>query len=724
MLAAAAAVLVLSLAATPPGTLGEADVRPASSARTPAEARFLRARAAQAAGDPEAAERELAGLGGGLPAIADRVAALEAAVAEARGKPDAALAAWGRVPPSSVLWAQARLAMGRLLLAEGKPAEAVDAVRPLLGGKAPADLSQPDPAPRALLFAGKVLAGQPGGGPEARKLFLECWAGHALSPEAKECRVRLDALPAPDGAPPADEDRVRRAEALLDWNRNEQALAEARQVGATLPPPGPDAALSCRAAFVRGKAERKLRQYAAAAEELSPVVERCMDPALRPRALYLLSVARANVSNAEGVESYRRFASEYPDHAQSDDALFFAADLLVREGRAPEARVLLKELVERYPDGDFRADAIFRDAWLARRQGNLDEAIAGMARLEAGYRERDAYEHARAVYWRGRFLAQRKAKGDAERAREAWAEVARLYPGDYYGLLARARLAETGKKVPEPHPGGAPRKGFRYRPGPLAADPHFQAAVQLLRLDLDREAAEELAAVDRSRIGTAPEAPEPLLLLAELLDRAGDAKSAHRLLRGQGRNVLREPPAGMGLRVWQMAYPPAWREQVVQYAPPAGVPPDLLQALMREESALDPAVVSAAGAVGLTQLMVRTAGQSARKLSLPAPTARDLTDPRLNIRLGAHVLGDLLKRFGGSAPLALAAYNAGESNARAWWRSRASLPLDEFVEEIPIQETRGYVKRVLRSYAAYRMLYGRDGERPVKLAQPLPAAPP
>ncbi len=188
--------------------------------------------------------------------------------------------------------------------------------------------------------------------------------------------------------------------------------------------------------------------------------------------------------------------------------------------------------------------------------------------------------------------------------------------------------------------------------------------------------------------------------------------------------MLREPPAGLGLRVWQMAYPPAWRDQVVRYAPPAGVPPDLLQALMREESALDPAVVSGAGAVGLTQLMVRTAGESAKKLALPAPSAHDLTDPRLNIRLGAQHLGDLIKRFGGSAPLALAAYNAGEGNARAWWRSRASLPLDEFVEEIPIQETRGYVKRVLRSYAAYRMLYGRDGERPVRLVQPLPPPPP
>jgi len=716
--------IALFLSVSGPAVVSESDVQPPSARRSAAEAQFLRARSALASGDAATALQELAGLAASLPAVADRVEAMEGAAAEAQGEWARAIETWGRIPATSLLWPRARMSLGRLQAAAGRGAEAVLSVQPLLGLPAPGDLSREDAAPRALLFAGRILSELPDGGVEARRLFLDCWAGHALAPEAKECRSRLDALAPPNDAPPGEEDLLRRAEALLEWNRNEQALVEAKRLGEKLPPPGAEAPLACRAGFVRGKALRKLRQHAAAVEELAPVVELCTDPTLRPRALYLLAVTRSNVSNAGGVEVYRRFAVEYPEHAQSDDALYFAADLMVRDGRVDEARRVLDELVARYPDGDFRAEAIFKGAWLARRKGDLDGAVAGLARLESLYRDKDPYEHARAVYWRGRVLAERKGRGDLERARAAWSEVASLYPADYYGLLARARLAEAGKKVPEPRPSGANRKGFRYRSGPLAGDAHFRAAIQLLRLGMEREAADELNAVDRKSLAAAPEWPEPLLLLAELLDRAGDSRASLRLLRTQGRQVLREPPAGLGLRVWQMAYPPAWRDQVVRYAPPAGVPPDLLQALMREESALDPAVVSGAGAVGLTQLMVRTAGQSAKKLALPAPSAHDLTDPRLNIRLGAHHLGDLLKRFGGSVPLALAAYNAGEGNARAWWRSRASMPLDEFVEEIPIQETRGYVKRVLRSYAAYRMLYGRDGERSVRLVQPLPPAPP
>ncbi len=80
--------------------------------------------------------------------------------------------------------------------------------------------------------------------------------------------------------------------------------------------------------------------------------------------------------------------------------------------------------------------------------------------------------------------------------------------------------------------------------------------------------------------------------------------------------------------------------------------------------------------------------------------------PEVAIRIGATYFGGLLRRYGSEA-LALAAYNAGDVPVQRWLKARGTLALDEFVEEIPIQETRGYVKRVLRSYAAYRYLYGR-----------------
>ena len=694
--------------------------RALARSRRPA-ARLLRGLALANAHRGEEAARALSGLGGTLPDAADRVHFWTGVALEDAGRRAEAAAAYGRVPPGSLLHAESLLARARLLLADGREAAALEALRPALPEPAPPDPSRPDAGAGALLLAGAIHASA-GRAAEARRAFLDCWARHPMAPASRECQARLRALPGAAGTPPGKEDALRRAESLLEANRNRAALQELGRA-APFPPPTAEEPLGCRAAFVLGKAHRKEREYQRAMQELRPVVDRCRDPALRPRALYLLAVAAANAGQ-DGADLYRRFAREFPAEAAADDALFFAADLLARQGQPEEAASLLGELVERYPDGDQRPEALFRLGWLARRQGDASRAVAAFARAEDEYHDRDPYEHARAAYWRARVLGERDGPGDAAAARALWEMLASRYPADYYGLLAQARLGGEGVVSPR-RPGPAGEAGLRWSPGPLERDPHFRAGVLWLRLGLKRTASEELEAADRRPLGDgdAEPGPEPLLLLAELLDRAGDHKAAHQLLRTQGRQILRRPPEGLPLRVWQVAYPPAWRAEVVRWAGPAGVPPDLLQALMREESALDPVVVSAAGAVGLTQLMPPTAQEMARRLKLPRPRAADLADPGLNIRLGAAHLGDLLSRFGGSAPLALAAYNAGSAAVRGWWRARAGLPLDEFVEEIPLQETRGYVKRVLRSYAAYRMLYGGAGEPVLRIAWRLPPPP-
>jgi soluble lytic murein transglycosylase len=199
-----------------------------------------------------------------------------------------------------------------------------------------------------------------------------------------------------------------------------------------------------------------------------------------------------------------------------------------------------------------------------------------------------------------------------------------------------------------------------------------------------------------------------VLLLAVLLSRAGDHRESHRLLRVEARAALRRPPDGSGRAIWALAYPPAYSRYVRQYAAASEVPPSLLQALMREESALEPEAVSQAGAIGLTQLMLPTAQQVARRLRLPKPDRAALADPETSVRIGAAYLGQLLKRYGGAPAQALAAYNAGEGSVGRWRAGGRDAELDEWIEEIPYEETRSYVKRVLRSDASYLLLSGRE----------------
>lgn len=669
---------------------------------------FLRASALLRAGRPAEAVQAADGLEAALPDLRDRIAFLRAQALEAAGHPGDALAAYAAVPDGSLRAAEARLARSRLAAAAGDLDAARASLAPLLARRPPSDPSRPDAAATALLAAGRLSA-RAGDGAAARSELVECWAGHPLAPEAPECRRALDGLPAPYGAEPATDDVVRRAEALLDGNRNEAALALLRPLLDGLPPAGPGEPFACRVRAAAGRAYKKERSYDQAIALLRPVAGACADSDLRVRSLYLLASAASIAGDREeAVRLYQQLARDYPSHPFADDALFFAADLLARLGRLDEAREALAAIVADHPDGDFRDEARFRLAWLARRAGDRDAAAAQLLAIEEDRKE-DAYEHARAAYWRARVLAETGPEGRTA-ARTIWADLVARYPADYYGLLSRARLAGAGGQpaLPAPIAGRVSQAERSWDPASLRDDPHFREGLLLLRLGLSRDAADELGAIEPRRLREAgAESPDAVLLVAELLDRAGDHRGAHGLLRTRARAAFRRPPDGENVRAWRIAYPPAFREDVRRWAPPAGVPVDLVQALMREESALDPRALSPAGAVGLTQLMIPTAQQVARQLRLGRRITRGaLADASLNIRLGARYLGELVRRFDGSVPLALAAYNAGARAVGRWMEARPGLELDEFVEEIPVEETRGYVKRVMRSYAAYRLLYG------------------
>jgi soluble lytic murein transglycosylase len=679
------------------------------------EARLVRGLAQEAAGRPAEALAALDGLEAMLPDLADRIQVARGRVLLGLARPAEAAVVLAAVPAGSLSWPVAALLRARALAALGDPAAALEALSPLLAAP-PAGPLAAQAAP-ALRLAATLRAGLPT--PDlagARQALVDCWAGRPGAPEAVACLTDLRSLPGEAGRAPPPQEQVRRAEGLTDLGRNGEAISLLDPVVETGPQAGPAEPAACRARAALGRALRRDRQNGRAIEVLRPVSERCTEAALRVRSRYLLATAvSAGGSRDEAILLYRRFAREEPGSPLADDALFAAAELAAKAGRPAEAREALEELVRDHPGGDRRDEARFRLAWHAWRAGDVDGAIGSLQRIEDDQREVDPYEHARAAYWRARLLSRRGEEGQVA-ARAIWSELVALAPADYYALLSRAQLAgEEGVLLPEPAPAEAPR-AWPLDPGPLREDRHLRAGVVLLRTGFTRAAAEELRAVrlpgpETAQAVAAGAALDPVLCLASLLERAGDHHTAHQLLRGQARAALRRPPEGTLRRVWEVAYPRAHADLVRVYAPAAGVPPELLLALMREESALDPEAVSAAGAVGLTQLMLPTARDVARRLKVPAPDRAGLMEPATSIRIGSAYLGELLRRYGGSPALALAAYNAGENAVGRWRTAGQGLALDEFVEEIPYDETRGYVKRVLRSYASYRLLSGAAAAR-------------
>jgi soluble lytic murein transglycosylase len=132
--------------------------------------------------------------------------------------------------------------------------------------------------------------------------------------------------------------------------------------------------------------------------------------------------------------------------------------------------------------------------------------------------------------------------------------------------------------------------------------------------------------------------------------------------------------------------------------------PYLMAALIAQESTFTPDVRSAANAVGLMQLIPATGRRYAARAGIRF-SAATLTNPETNIRLGMRYFRDLVDRFGG-AHFALAGYNAGEQRVVRWIAERPGFEQDEFIDDIPFQETQNYVKRILGTADDYRRLYG------------------
>ena len=154
----------------------------------------------------------------------------------------------------------------------------------------------------------------------------------------------------------------------------------------------------------------------------------------------------------------------------------------------------------------------------------------------------------------------------------------------------------------------------------------------------------------------------------------------------------------------RLAYPIPFEQEVTAAIGQSGLPPLLLYALVRQESAFEPTAGSHAGALGLTQVIAPTGQAIADDLGEPFELEA-LFDPATSLRYGAHYLTTQIDNFDGNVLAALAGYNGGPGNAR-YWLTQIELPgADGFLYAVEFSETRRYLERVLENYAWYRYLY-------------------
>ena len=564
-------------------------------------------------------------------------------------------------------------------------------------------------------------------------LYRRVWAEAPLDGWGDRAAERLEAIAAT--LPPAEGKLVRthistewvaRGMVLFDRNRNPEAEAA---FGNALAAPGVTADLECKARYHLAQSAWKQRQRPRAAPLFDAAEVACKKAGnadLHAKSLYQAARSWASAGDRAAAEQrFQRVENEHADHSYADDARLRMAELAQDAGDEAGADRILMEIPTRYPKGDLLGEALWRLAFSAWRAGRYDDMAHWLDdNLQRIPHEEIWYAEGRALYWKARLLDK---KGDRDGARAFYERAIREYPLSVYALLAFARLDEAAPKarthllhvlhdVAKPVP-------FHFEARPLFGDPGFRRAVELCRMGQGGDARRELAHLGLPTSGekhgppgaaTARKDGEDLLWIAAvLLDRGGVWSASHSIPRYTLTDYKAEYPEGLGATKWRLAYPRAFPELVAPNARANQLPEALQLAIMREESAFSPRIESFANAIGLTQMLIKTARRFANGQSV---TREALMDPVKNLEYGSRFLGFLWAHFAKVAPLAIAGYNAGEGAVDKWLGERGNLALDEFMETIPYDETRNYTKRVLASYFAYSWLY--DAKRPVP---PLPA---
>lgn len=343
-------------------------------------------------------------------------------------------------------------------------------------------------------------------------------------------------------------------------------------------------------------------------------------------------------------------------------------------------------------------DGRFRDAYRFAARHHLTEGadfadlewLAGWVALNKLGDAKTASRHFRTLYdnvsspislSRGAYWAARAEEKAGNRSAAAdWRRRAAANDETYYGQLAAAELGAGVSQAEAP-------KGARKASQAVRDDERLRAALALAaagRTDLGRSFISALAS-DLSNT-------EQSALSLQMLD----IHQPHYAL------LLAKAARRQGAAPAESLFP------VIDLPPVAGgVDTALALAIMRQESEFNPQAVSRVGASGLMQLMPDTAKRTAPDAGVDYDRDRLLSDWRYNAALGRTYLAQMLTEFGGSVPLAVAAYNAGPQRVAEWIRRfgdprRNQIDVIDWVETIPFAETRNYVQRVLEARAVYQ----------------------
>jgi soluble lytic murein transglycosylase len=529
----------------------------------------------------------------------------------------------------------------------------------------------------------------------AAKDYQLLYYKNPLSDEGKAAASALPQLKSSLGAEypnPSVEMQEQRAQIFFDQHKWKEARAEFEKLVPSLRDPEN---------FHREHAQLRLAQTRVQLKASPSLVASLTltNPEVDAERLFVLSqIHRADKKESDMLSVAEQLVQKYPSSKWSEEALMMVGNYYWVELNRAKAIDYYQRILDNFPAGKYGFFCEWRIAWIAY----LDRQPYADDKLTVFLRKYPSSANAPdALYWLGR---NAERSGNPAHARSYFRTDVERFPQTYFGHAAAVRLDKLGpgdEDAPDFLAAIPPPAMLRPvdEPIPAAANNRWVRAQALRIIAFDASAEQELKSAF-----FATGSPRLLFEAAQAAFDQGHFAAGMAYGRLIVPNFDSRKFSDVPVSVWKTLYPLPYEAALRREAARNDFDPMIAAGLIRQESTFQADAVSHANAVGLMQVLPKTAKLLAKQLKVRYVKTK-LFDPDYNLQLGMLYIAGLL-RSTGAPEYALAAFNAGEDRIAAWRAERNYEEIPELVESIPFTETRDYVQIVLRNAEAYRMIYG------------------
>ena len=501
--------------------------------------------------------------------------------------------------------------------------------------------------------------------------------------------------------------------AMVRFNRGQlkSAISEFRKAAA-----GHKDKITARATYYIGRAYHRQRKYDSALVAYNKIVSLYPASGYLTRALYHSTLCYRRKGQPQLAEKHLiDFVEKYSWSALADDALYDLGWVQENEKLYDKAIASYRRLMTQYTHSDRLPRAYWRIGWIQFRNERYAECIETFTTLMKGF-PTDSFAKA-AHFWIGKSYERQNQLKVAE---ATYSEIAKASHWYYSGrakehlkrlrsqinVLSRSEVLATPRaRVTLDSPAW---KNIGSKKTPRVA--------QLMRLKLFEDVLTELEGTIHRDNSNLRDNYYNMILCLEKLKRFqqahgyADRLSSFQPLRGKNNAI----PVELYRRLYPLYYTDLLQKHTTRYE----IDPLFVAAMIREESRYNADAVSYAGAIGLMQIMPANGPEFASRLKIPRFNTKMLYNPDINIQMGSWYMKSLMNQFDNNHALVAGAYNGGPGRMRRWIKAKQIPDLDEFIEDIGIDQTRRHIKKVIDSYIIYQQLYPKPAPTSANIPAP------